>query len=190
MWVTRDNYVIGTKTGTDAEMKGISLDLFDVQPWKASDGTNATGLKVKFSMSLAATAQMNENVEYIKCDFDIESNVHGLINVTLTDNGPQSTTHIFVAAKTNENDVNLYDLYDDELAAAGCWVVKYATGTVMTVTGVAKVAGTKGWDLTGTYPTGTTITCYLADPATLSTALIGKEPANGLESNILSIEIP
>ncbi len=190
LFVTSDNYLIGTKTGTTGEMKGVSCDIFDVMPWKPSDGSNANVYKVKFSLGLAATSELNENVEYIKTDFDLSTEVKGLINVSLSDNGTQSTTHIFVAAKTNENDVNLYDLYPSALAAAGCWIIKDNTGAVITPSNVAQVSGTKGWDFTGSYGTGTDVTVQLADPATLSTALVGKEPSNGLESEVLTISIP
>lgn len=190
LFCTRDSYLIGTKTGTADEMKGVSCDLFDVQAWEPSDGTNAASYKVKFSLALGATKELNEDIQYIKTDFDIEANVHGLINAHLTDNGTQSTTHIFVAATTNEGDVNLYDLYDDELNAAGCWIIKDNTGAIITPSGVAKVVATKGWDFTGTYATGTNVTVQLADATTLSTALVGKEPENGIESDILTIAIP
>jgi hypothetical protein len=192
IFVTRDSYMIGTTTGTAGEMKGVTLDMFDVQPWKISDGTNATGLKIKFSMSLGATKELNENISYIKTDFDIESNVHGCIQVALTDVGTQSITHIFVGAKTNENDVNLYDLYGADLAKAGAWIIKNADGSVNTPSGVALYAAGEGFDFTGTFVTSTTITIQLQTPTALAalSPAIGAEPENGLESDILSIAIP
>jgi hypothetical protein len=192
LFCTRDSYLIGTGTGTTGEMKGVTCDLMDVFPWKAPDGTNATGLKIKFSLSLGATKELNEDVAYIKTDFDIETNVKGLINVTLSDVGTQSTTHIYVGAKTNEGDVNLYSLYGADLAKPTAWIYKTAAGVVTAISAAAVYAAGEGFDLTGTFLTGTTITIQLETPTALAalSPAIGAEPSNGLESDILSIAIP
>jgi hypothetical protein len=192
IFCTRDSYMIGTKTGTASQMKGVSCDLLDVKPWKLSDGSNATGLKIKFSLSLAATAELNENVEYIKTDFDIESNVHGLIDVRAYETHAASTTKMYIGLTTNENDVDLVALLTTTIAKAGAIILKNADGSVNTPSGVAVGATYSGLEITGTFVTATSMTFQLETPTALAalSPTIGAEPENGIESNVLTVAIP
>lgn len=187
LFVTKDSYLIGTKTGTTGEMKGVSCDLLDVQPWKAPDGSNALGLKIKFSLSLAATEQLNENVEYIKTDFDIETNVKGLLTVRAYSLHAASATHLYIGLTTNENDVNLVTLYGSSITKAGAIILKNSDGSVNTPSAVAAGSTYGGLDITGTFATG--MTFQLQTPTALAalSPSVGGEPENGLESNVLEI---
>jgi len=192
LFVTRDSYLIGTKTGTAGEMKGVTCDMMQTPGWTISTGANATGMQITFSLSLGATKELNEDVEYIKTDFDIESNIKGLINVKATNLHTASTTHIFVGITTNEGDVDLVTLYGSSITKAGAIICKDATGAVITPSAVAAGALYGGLDITGAFPTGTNCTFQLQTPTALAalSPAIGAEPENGLESNILTIAIP
>ena len=186
--VDDNDVIIGTSTANADEMGGMTCNIRAIKP-KYPDGTNNT--KYLLDVTLSNTKEAFDNMVIYKSSVSIEQNVKGCLNVTLADNGTQSTTHIFISAKTNQGLVNLYDTFDDELADPNAWSILEADGvTPIIPSGVAKVAGTKGWDLTGVYATGTTISVNLASPSALRTLLIGVAPGNGFESATLELAIP
>lgn len=185
-----NNTIIGTQAATSGYMDGLTCSFSIKMPKVMSK----TGENTKYLMeiTLPNVEEYFENLCAIICDDNLEQNLKGIINVTLSDVGTQSTTHIFVDAKTNQGKINLYDIYGADLAKVACWRAWDATGAAIVISNVATYATGSGYDLTGTFPTGTTITCALALPATLAaqTPPIGGAPENGFESNILSIAIP
>jgi len=188
-----DNVLLCTKTGVTAdERKGFSVNNIFVDGWKPADGTNATGHKITFSMSMAATKEMNENLGYIACDFDIATQIKGCINVLASSLHTASTTKMYIGLTTNEGSVDLVTLYGSSITKAGAIILKNADGSVNTPSGVAAGATYGGLEITGTFVTSTNMTFQLETPTALAalSPAIGAEPENGLESNILTVAIP
>lgn len=114
----------------------------------------------------------------------------GLIDSTVVKGtvGVASTTHIFLKIKTACAETDLVVKYPGtgagHMGQIANFIIKNAAGAVITPSAVAVVGSEV--DLTGAYPTGTTITAQLAAPSVLKT--------NGIEGyegkNILSIAIP
>jgi len=187
LFVDRENVILGTSTGVAGEMTGISTDYIEAMPWKAADGSNAVGCSIEFGMSLAATKQMNEDLMYVKCDFDVEKSVLGIIGVELAQAKAAIATACYISAKTNENSIDLYDLFATELTAAGAWIMTKADGTAATLT-VTNDPVNKHFILTPSVSlTKTTVRVQLQTPAALAALHVGGAPENGLESNIISV---
>ena len=183
LFYTRDGVLIGTSTDTAGEITGVNIEYVDTLPWKPADGSKSVQTMIKFSLAMSATAQLNENIAFIKCDFDVEQEVKGCINVTLTQGTAPAVGVATVCAKTNNNAVNLYDLYSTELAASAAWVVtKVSDGSAISVSSVTKAVAVKGWALAFTYVGDVKIS--LASPSALAALSVGGTPDNGLESPV------
>lgn len=175
-----DNNVIYGYNGT-AGFTGFSLDFFYAKPWKANDGANAAAFHVRFALS--KTKELVDDVAYVDFSEEVLDAVKGITDVLLSKVTSDSTS-VTVKAVTAADGIDLYDTYDDEIAAAGAWLVTKA-GVVVTPSSVTKVAGSKAWKITLSTPTGAHV-FSLNTPAALDALNIGGPPANGFESDTLS----
>src|ERR1700753_64302 len=118
-----------------------------------------------------------DNPAFASTTFGI-GDLQGLVDVTLAEVSPNTTNvlHIKAFIPTTQLGVtiNPYDQFADALAVASNWTLS-SGGTTIAITSVAKVAGSKSWDVTAdstTYnalPAGATVLVGWADPATLAT---------------------
>lgn len=182
--VDSDNQIFGTKNSS-GNMAGLSLAFFYAKKLKISDGSNATMYGVR--VSLNKPEELNDSPAFVACDFDVESEVKGNIDVELV----EVETALGVATVklyTNCGRVDLYDTYADEFAAAGMWTCKTSTGSTVTITGVTKDVNNKAWDISFT---GTGVhTLNLAATSVLAAAGIGGAPDNGYEGIELDVTMP
>lgn len=175
-----DNNVILGYNGT-AGFTGFLLDQIYTQGFKINDGSNPSKFMIQFH--LAKPSEMNDDVNYIDFGEDVLDAVKGILDVYLT-KILTSTTEITISAKTVADNVDLYDSFDDEINAAGAWIVTKA-GVKVTPASVAKVAGSKAWKITLTTPSGAHV-FSLNTPAALAALSVGGAPSVGYESDTIT----
>lgn len=183
LFVDDADVIYGTMTADG--FTGFTLDSIYVPPFKISDGSNVSMFEIEFK--LAKPAELNENISYIKMPDDVETSFKGITDVLLTE-VENVALNVTIAAKTSCDAINLYDTYEDEIAALPIWVVKKA-GVPVTPSAVVKVPGVKGWKLTFEAATVGEHTITLADPVALNTAGIGGAPANGFEAIPITVTV-
>ena len=174
----QSGYIKGTLSD-DGHLMPFALDSLSFQEFKMTDGAKADGWM--FQVILSKPEDYYDNFVFLPTNVDLQSSVPGLIGVRLSDNKPPTTTKLTVQAITEDGQINLWDVYKTPLATAANWIVTAPDGTAVTVTDVAGTTPEKAWELSGTFTTKLKYTVALADPQTLSTALIGGPPNNGLE---------
>lgn len=161
-------------------MKGLSPDLANLK----------TSFKNKLMLTFDKVAYfVSGKLTAPSADEDVLG-LNGLLDAEVSEGtvGSASTTHVFVKVTSECSETDLVAAFTGTGAGTigqiANFVVKNASGGVITPSAVA-VAGSEV-DLTGTYPTGTTITVELAAPSVLK--------ANGIEGYegtvIASIAIP
>ena len=181
--------VIGTKTATAGEFTGFSLNFFWTSQFKFNDGKNPTIYKIHFS--LTDPQDINERIEFVECLVNIEQNVKGIINAVLSNGAAAASKTAYIKAKTNQNGVDLYDIYGATLFSSDAlWVVTdNSTGASVTPSSVTADPTTKSAAIV--FASAGTYDFKLADPATLATAHVGEFPANGIETpDVLTVVVP
>ncbi len=140
--------LIGTKgTADDGSigMMGVPLDVFLARDWKANDGSNMTQylLNLQFQSSY-----VNKNIAFVKSDFPLSS-LKGLQDIILKVVSGPATGVVQIQPLAGCGNVNLYDLYSSELAAAALWKAFRAdTGASIPVSSVAANPGLKAFTVT------------------------------------------
>lgn len=181
--VDKDGNVFGTKL-SDGSLAGQTLSDFFADKVKMSNSTDPAVYTVDFM--LADPTELNDRPGFVKATFNVLEACQGIIDVTLTA-GTLASGSIKVTAATACGQVNMYDEYADELAAAGAWVLTKA-GSPVSITGVAKDAAISGWTVTFT-GTGVHV-LSLAAPAALAALGVGGSPDIMYESDTISCTIP
>lgn len=184
LFVDSNNTIIGT-LNADGDVVGLSMDFLHAAPVKMADGTNPAIYTIRFALS--KPEELNDNVAFIKMDVDVEENVKGIIDLTLSEVSKTSGS-VKVAIKTSCDKVNLFDLYSDDLAEGNVWVVKDSSGDDVVVSGVTADTATKSWSVAFTGTGVHTIT--LVPPANLDAAEIGGYPDNPYEASVLRVTMP
>lgn len=172
------------RKNADGTYSGLkATDLYGTRPELA---TFAASYKNKVVMNITLEEYIT-NASIFQTDVDL-SDLMGLLDVDIESKAPATTTQVTVGATTECAGTDLYDLFADELAKTDAWRVTDATGTVVTVTAVAKNDTVKGWDLTFATQAGKTLSVGLADAPALM-ALV--PPVTGYEgAKAASIVIP
>lgn len=174
---TADNFLVGTKSGTAGDIKGVSVDYIHTHDTTLPNGKDEakTMLEIQFSDN----RELNEDIAFIKMSDSINDIVKGIIdvNVTLLSQGAATAT---VKVTTNCGQVDLYDQFSATLATASGWSITKA-GAAVTPVSVAAVPATKSWIITLTTPTGAHL-IDLVSAAALDTLGVGGDPDNGFES--------
>lgn len=183
------NTVIGTSrkdANGDWGLAPIRLSDLYQRPWRPSDGTNVTNYTWEISFD---PVYINEKIAFKKVSFDsyLLAELVALEDVKLNwiDEGTEGGAEVTVGAETDCGSTNFYDLYDDELAQVGAWIVKNSAGEVKEIATVVKDDDTKGWVITliGTWADGDTV--ELAEPAVLAAGPIN---VSGYDSDILTAD--
>lgn len=183
------NTLIGTsKKDVNGNWGLAPIPMADIyaRPWRPSDGTNVTNYTIEFTFD---PVYINEKIAFKRVSIDsyLLSELVGLEDIVLTlVEAAEGGTTIEVSAATDCGSTDVFDLYADELAQAGAWVLKDAAGDEQTISGVVANASTKTWTVTrseGTNADGDTL--ELAAPSVLSAAPIN---VVGYESNKITLD--
>ncbi len=172
-------------TNGSSGFTGFSMDFFYAKPFKLNDGSNPPIFNVRFALS--KPKEFNEDAAYIKMAVDVEENVKGISDVNISEVSLLAGT-ANVAVKTACDKLNLFDTYADDLADPALWIVKDSSGDAVSVTGVVKVLASEAWAVSFTGTGEHTI--QLATPSDLADAGVGGAPANGFESDVLTVTMP
>ena len=182
MLVDDSNVVYGTLDST-GNVNGLSGRIY-TKKLKINDGSNATQYGVR--VMLDKPEELNDAPAFVVCDFNIENEILGNLDVQLT----EVETALGVATislQTMCGKVDLYDQYADILDDISLWTVTKA-GAAVTITSVTKDAVNKAWDIAFT---GTGIhEINLAAPSVLAAAGFGGYPENGYEGIALEVTMP
>lgn len=174
VFIESQNTLIGTSrkiTGTSNwGLAGIPLIDLYTKPFGISDGSNVTNYGIEFTFD---PVYINEKIAFKRVSLEsyLLSELVGLedIKLSLLD-GTEGEDTITVGAETDCGSTNVYDLYADELAAAGAWVVKDSAGATKGIATVTANPTLEGWDIALTGPAvfadGDTIT--LVAPSVLA----------------------
>lgn len=145
-----------------------------------------TSYKNKLTLSFDPVAYVQQGKIFASSsDENILGSV-GLLDVELTaSTTTQTTTNIYFGVRTKDGaETDLVELYPADIDTISNYIVKNASGAVITPSACVVLNGEI--KLTGTFPTGTNITVQLAAAATLK--------ANNIEGyegvNVLTIAIP
>lgn len=180
--VDSDNNVFGTLNSA-GELCGMTCVIY-APKMKFNDGSNASQYFIRIILN--KPEEFNDAPGFVHCDFNVENEIKGNLDVELV----QHEVDFGVATvklRTACGKTDLYDTYDDEFAAVGMWTCTKA-GAAVTITGVAKDATNKAWDISFT---GTGVhTLNLAAPSVLAAAGIGGSPENGYEGIALEVTMP
>ncbi len=164
---------------------GFSMEFFFAKPFKVADGSNAAIFNARFALS--KPKEFNEYVGFIKTNLDVEESVKGITDVEL-EQVTITNAAATISVVTGCDKVSLFDVFADDLADPLLWVVTSSAGTNVSVTGVTKVPASSAWAVAFT---GTGVfSISLAAPSVLAAAGIGGTPANGFESNAISVTKP
>lgn len=193
-----DSYgqLVGTDGGVDTDGNGLIKGIVGYNYTKPyTQATTNAAVATYDTMLSYRPEQVNENIKIL--DFANNgglgylSSLEGLFNVGITQGAAPTDVTISVKATIMGcGSADLYDLYADDLAIAGAWNINRAdNGGVIPITGVAKEASFKGWQLTF---------AAIAAGAVAVPAIVGlKGPTeldaldvSGYASNTLAITIP
>jgi hypothetical protein len=171
-------------TADDAGNFSGATYLIGVEPRGFGDANNAKVTKI--TISIVDATDFVENAAVIQSTI-VASELKGLNDVTLSERAGHTAGVFHIKAEVITaalgGNINIYDKYPDEIAAAGVWTAKnVATGAAITITGVAKDTTHECWDVTvdatmyAALGAGDKILFNLADPATLDAAdIVGIE---------------
>jgi hypothetical protein len=182
--IDKDNNVVGTKD-SDGNMYGLTIGNFDPKKIKVADGAAPTMYHVE--INLPNPEELNENFAIMKCNFAVETQIKGLLNVALETTNPDGSG-VDVSALVGCDKVNMYDTFATDLEDPLGWIIKDSTGAAVVISGVTKNATPKTWTLAATLAAGT-YTVQLGAPLTLYALGVGVPPANGYESDIVSFTV-
>lgn len=186
-----NNTLIGTSrkdANGDWGLAPVRLSDIYARPWRPSDGTNVTNYTWEVSFD---PVYINEKIAFKKVSFDsyLLAELVALEDVKLSwiDEGTEGGTVVTVGAETDCGSTNFFDLFDDELAQVGAWIVKSSAGEAKTITSAVKDDDTKGWVITlgggDTWQDGDTV--ELAEPAVLAANPIN---VSGYDSDVLTAD--
>lgn len=152
IWLESQNTFIGTsKKDANGDWGLAPVPLSDLyqRPWRPSDGSNVTNYTWEVSFD---PVYINEKIAFKKVAIDsyLLSELGGLEDIKLTfeDEGTDGGADVTVTAATDCGSVDVFDLYADELAQAGAWIVKNSAGDSKNITGAVKDNDAKGWVIT------------------------------------------
>jgi len=182
--------LIGTQGSTADTVKGI-VGYNYTNPAKWPVGTD-NPIPIYNTRLSFRPEQVNEDIAILSFADDgglgYLTGLVGLQDVVLTQGAARAAGVLKVKAKTDCGSVDLYDVYDGELAVVGAWkVVNKATGNVVTITAVAVDTNIHGWTIT----VDTTDPDYTAIAGGLLVSLAGPTELDaldvtGYESNTLA----
>ncbi len=150
VFILDDSNTVWGKKDSSGNFSGTDV-LIHTTPHKFGDAQ--AGQTTKVAISFVSTSDLYDSAAFIDTDLSA-SDMVGQIDFTLSEAvASVANVHTIkaVAATAGINSsVNLYDYFDDEIAAAGAWVAGTGTdyGTSLTITTVAKDATNKAWDIT------------------------------------------
>ena len=183
-----NNKLYGWKDDSD-NMKGFTLEFFYAKPWKVADGSNDTIYMIRFAMK--EVSELNDDLAFVACDFDIANTIKGIIDVTLTEVSHTGTTAI-VKVTTAFGAIDLGALFETNLEKAANWrLYPVAGGSDVVPSGIVYTAPT-GTNTVGYFTithSALTASHYLSldTPAVLAADGMGGSPDNGYESNTITI---
>ena len=179
--VDSNNVIFGT-INSDGYLAGLTTNFVQALPMKFNDGSASPMFRVQFNFS--KPSELNKDMGYVQCDFDVEQEVKGLIDLEIREVASIEDS-ITVQVLTNCGKIDLYDTYADELADATMWTLTKA-GVTVAISGVTKDTTNKGWTLaftgSGDHVVG------LTTPDLLAAADIGGYPGNGYEGIELTVD--
>lgn len=172
--------IFGQKIGD--ELAGIPLVFFWANPWRISDGSNASVYAVRFVFK---PRYINDDIGFVDGGFN-PAVIEGLQDVALREGAGSARPALKVTATTGCGGDNMYDFYPEELAAVSAWVATI-NGLEVVITSVAEDAALKGWTITldtedENYSASDPIVITMADPADLEQLGV-----TGFESKKLTI---
>lgn len=155
-----------------------------VNPYKLPTASEPALYKIDLNLDDPTELNQLSKLGYMDCDsqFDFESEVPGVNSLVLDARVAVAAATVNVGIKTADGGVDMYDLYDDEFAAAALWrVVQTSDYTTPVVVNTATKNAGKYWVLGLAAYTGE-VAVYLKGPATLAAANIGGAPAIAYEA--------
>lgn len=181
--VDSNNVIFGTATSTGL-LAGLSTNFVQALPMKFNDGSTAAQFKVHFNFS--KPSELNRDMMFVQCDFNVDEEVKGLIDVEIRE-VDAIDNELTVKLLTNCGKIDLYDSYSTELSGTGknLWVLT-KSGSPVSITSVTANASTKDFTVVFT-GTGTHV-LNLEDPATLAAADVGGYPGNGYDGIALTAD--
>jgi len=161
--------LFGQKVGDT--LKGIPLNQFVANKWTPATGTTVMGTSVKFNFQ---PKYINEQIGFYKVtDFSFED-IEGLRNASLSLAAAQASPVFKFKVLAGCQKLDLFDLYEDELADENLWEFFNAdTGASVGITSVAADTGLKAFTVTlvaADILAATRITGKLAAPSVLTAA--------------------
>lgn len=187
IFIDDNNTLYGTLTANndgDVCLAGLSLDFLYVKPFKIGDGSNPTIYEIRFGLS--EPKQLNDDAAWVNADFNVETEIKGLIDVELYQIAVAAGVAT-VGIRTKGDKVDMFETYSTDLAVGSLWKVAKA-GVDVVITSVEASSTVSGWDVTFTGTGAHTIT--LTTPALLAAADIGGAPENGYEADVLTVTMP
>jgi hypothetical protein len=185
--IEQSNVLIGTSR-TDANgdpgLGGIPLENLYTNPWSPATGSE---LAVYTTNVVMQPVYINELIAFKKVATTsyLLSELTGLQDVVLTvDSVDTDADEVVITAATDCGNVDLNELYGDELAENTAWVYTDADGVAKTITGVTNENG--GWTIAISEEVEDGDLISLAAPAVLAAAPIN---VSGYESNTVTVEV-
>lgn len=177
-------HLLGINGVAANSIKGFSPSIkFALAPVLSPGNDAVTAYRYRLSFD---KSQLADNLAVV--DFGTDKSIlslTGLQDVALSQGAARAANVVTIKAKTACGTVDMYDLYADALAVVGAWAVtRTSTGNVITVTGVAKNANVKGWDIT----VDSSDPDYVATAGQLTISLAGPTTLNGLASPVKGFE--
>jgi len=182
--VDENGKFLGTK-GANGLLTGAT-GIIHTEQFKLPTATEPSLYKTTVTLSDPSELNDLDKLAFMDCDnsFDFATVVPGVVSITMTALA-LATTKITVQIFTTDGGVNMYDAYDTEFAAAAAAfnVTKQVDDSVISITSVTAVPGTKSWEVAFTNPGSAAlpVNIFLGGPATLDAAGIGGYPAISYE---------
>lgn len=180
------NHIAGWKDSS-GNLRGYDLSIFHAEKMKINNGSD--NAKYRVHVSISRVDQVNDLFGiYAAQDFNVESDVMGLINLELYEAAAPAAGTATVGVRTACGKANVYDDLSTALADKTLWKVLGPTGSVVSISDVVVNSTLKAFTVTFTGTGAHTIN--LESPATLAAASVGGAPINGYEGLALVQTMP
>lgn len=178
MYIVDHNNILWYRKTTSGGAKAFTCGYLYTNPpmFKGSADINTANTRLTFG----SLDEFKYGVGALKLDFSVKDLVN-IVDIILSDLEDENVSGalnnvLIIGAKTDCENMDLYDTYQDTLASALRWRVYTSNNTVLAIDTVTKNATLRGWNITinatdyNNQPDGTVFYVDLADPAVLNAA--------------------
>ena len=194
--VDSDQTLFGTQVTAGGDMRPVTTSFHYTPKFKIANGTDSSKYYLRVALSRPEEINDAGKLAYIAgndetgVSIDYPTEVLGNLDVKLSvvTNANDALT---IKARLMCGNLDLYDLFDDELANVAAFKATNAsTGAAITITGVTKDATNKGWILAHATAAAALVTSTGAVAwAALTPVGVGGSGENGYECDTLAVTL-